>query len=126
MAYYSHHVFFCINRREDGRQCCAQSNALHMHDYLKRRAKEEGLSGPSGVRINTAGCLGRCGEGPVIVIYPDAVWYTYANEQDLEEILSEHLKSGRVVERLRLPEGPPSEGRAVFGSRLSPRTSDRG
>ncbi|QGU32005.1 (2Fe-2S) ferredoxin domain-containing protein [Thermochromatium tepidum] len=104
MAHYSYHVFFCTNRREDGRQCCAQSNASNMRDYLKRRAREEGLSGPGGVRVNIAGCLGRCVEGPTIVVYPDAVWYTYADEWDLEEILSEHLKAGRVVERLRLPE----------------------
>ncbi|MCK7575382.1 MAG: (2Fe-2S) ferredoxin domain-containing protein [Chromatiales bacterium] len=104
MARYSHHIFFCTNRREDGRQCCAQSNASNMRDYLKRRAKEEGLSGASGVRVNTAGCLGRCVDGPAIVVYPDAVWYTYADERDLEEILSEHLKAGRVVERLRLPD----------------------
>jgi (2Fe-2S) ferredoxin len=104
MAHYSHHIFFCTNRREDGRQCCDQSGATTMRDYLKRRAKEEGLSGPNGVRVNTAGCLGRCVDGPTIVVYPDAIWYTYANEQDLEEILSEHLKAGRVVERLRLRE----------------------
>lgn len=102
MGHYSHHVFFCTNQREDGRQCCAQSRAADMRDYLKRRAKEQGLSGPGGVRVNSAGCLGRCAEGPTVVVYPEGVWYSYASEEDLEEILREHLALGRVVERLRL------------------------
>ncbi|MBK1718920.1 (2Fe-2S) ferredoxin domain-containing protein [Thiocystis violacea] len=103
MPRYSHHVFFCTNRREDGRQCCAQSGSSAMRDYLKQRTKELGLAGPGGVRVNTAGCLGRCAEGPTIVVYPDGIWYSYANQDDLEEILREHLIEGRAVERLKLP-----------------------
>lgn len=103
MAFYRSHVFFCTNLREDGAQCCGQRGASALRDHLKRRAKELGLSGPGGVRINSAGCLGRCGEGPVIVVYPEAIWYRYVTEQDIEEILQEHLMRGRVVERLRLP-----------------------
>jgi (2Fe-2S) ferredoxin len=52
--------------------------------------------------INNAGCLDRCAEGPVIVIYPEAVWYTYVDHADLDEIIEEHLVNGRVVERLRI------------------------
>jgi (2Fe-2S) ferredoxin len=52
------------------------------------------------VRINTAGCLDRCAEGPVMVVYPEAVWYTYLDHEDIEEIIQEHLVNGRVVERL--------------------------
>lgn len=74
-----------------------------MRDYLKRRVKELKLSGLGGVRINTAGCLDRCTEGPVIVVYPESIWYTYVDTEDLEEILREHLTHGRVVERLKLP-----------------------
>lgn len=103
MAYYRYHVFFCTNQREEGRQCCAQCGARTMRDYLKRRTKELGLTGPGGVRINTAGCLDRCSEGPVLVVYPEGTWYTYVDSEDLEEILREHLTEGRVVERLRLP-----------------------
>ena len=103
MPYYSYHVFFCTNRREDGSQCCAQCGAQEMRDYLKKRTKELGIAGEGRVRINTAGCLDRCGEGPVVVVYPEGVWYTYVDREDLEEILTEHLIGGRVVERLRLP-----------------------
>jgi len=56
------------------------------------------------VRINKAGCLERCEEGPVIVVYPEGVWYTYLDESDIDEIVESHLKNGKVVERLRLPQ----------------------
>jgi (2Fe-2S) ferredoxin len=72
-----------------------------MRDYMKQRAKEMGFE-QRVVRINTAGCLDRCEEGPVIVIYPQGVWYTYVDKEDINEILSEHLQQGRIVERLRL------------------------
>ena len=103
MAYYKYHVFFCINAREDGSQCCAQCNAQGHRDYLKGKTKELGIAGPGGVRVNTAGCMDRCAEGPVVVVYPEGVWYTYVDRSDLDEILQEHLVGGRVVERLRLP-----------------------
>ncbi|MEY6433389.1 (2Fe-2S) ferredoxin domain-containing protein [Thioalkalicoccus limnaeus] len=108
MSYYRHHVFFCVNQRDRGARCCARSDAVAMRDYLKGRAKELGLAGPGGVRINTAGCLDRCACGPVIVVYPDAVWYSYRDRRDLDEILSEHLIAGRVVTRLLLSERGPA------------------
>ena len=103
MSYYRHHVFVCTNQREDGRQCCAECGSPALRDHLKRRTKELDITGPGGVRINIAGCLDRCAEGPVLVVYPEAVWYTYVDQEDLEEILTEHLVHGRIVERLRLP-----------------------
>ena len=47
-------------------------------------------------------CLDRCDEGPVLVVYPEAVWYTYVDREDIDEILSEHIENGRIVERLRI------------------------
>ena len=102
MSYYERHVFFCTNLREDGSACCQRFDALGMRDYMKQRSKELGLAGRGGVRINTAGCLDRCEEGPVIVVYPEGVWYTYVDREDLDEIIREHLQNGRVVERLRI------------------------
>lgn len=104
MSYYRHHVFICTNQRDDGSQCCGQCRASELRDWLKRRTKELDIARPGGVRINNAGCFGRCEEGPVLVVYPEAVWYTYVDREDLEEILTEHLVKGRVVERLRLPD----------------------
>ncbi|MEA3639610.1 MAG: (2Fe-2S) ferredoxin domain-containing protein [Lamprobacter sp.] len=104
MSYYKHHLFMCINERADGSQCCAQCNAQESRDFLKKRSKQLGIAGPGGVRINTAGCLDRCEEGPVAVLYPEGVWYTYVDKEDLEEILQSHLMKGKPVERLRLPD----------------------
>ena len=102
MSYYKHHVFFCQNRREAPESCCANHGATDMRDYCKRRVKELGLAGKGRVRVNQAGCLDRCEEGPVMVVYPEAIWYTYVDKADIDEIIAEHLVHGKVVERLKL------------------------
>ena len=58
--------------------------------------------GPGGVRVNKAGCLDRCAGGPVAVVYPEAVWYTFVDQADIDEIVESHLVNGQVVDRLRL------------------------
>ena len=73
-----------------------------MQQHAKERVKALGLSGPGKVRINKAGCLDRCDEGPCIVVYPEAVWYTYVDRHDIDEIVDSHLVNGRVVDRLRI------------------------
>ena len=73
-----------------------------MRDYAKSKVKALGLSGAGKVRINSAGCLDRCKEGPVLVVYPEAVWYTYVDREDIDEIVHEHLQNGKVVERLKI------------------------
>lgn len=102
MSYYKHHVFFCCNQRPAGETCCNNSGAQQMRDYAKKQVKALGLAGEGKVRVNQAGCLDRCELGPVMVVYPEEVWYTYVDKQDVDEIIEEHLKNGRVVERLRL------------------------
>lgn len=102
MSFYRRHVFFCVNQREAGETCCANFGARQMRDYAKQRIKDLGLHGEGEMRINMAGCLGRCEQGPVIVVYPEEVWYTYVDEEDIDEIIEEHLLNGRVVERLRI------------------------
>ncbi len=102
MSYYKHHVFFCCNQREPGENCCQNHKADELRDYAKNRVKALGLAGKAKVRVNKAGCLDRCDEGPVIVVYPEEIWYTYVDKADIDEIVEEHLKHGRVVERLRI------------------------
>jgi len=102
MSYYRYHVFFCVNQREGGEACCGNHDAQAMRDYAKARIKELGLAGAGGVRINNAGCLDRCEEGPCVVVYPEAIWYTYVDREDIDEIIVEHLQNGRIVSRLRI------------------------
>jgi (2Fe-2S) ferredoxin len=99
MSFYDKHIFFCTNQREPGEGCCNDLGAQTMRDYAKDKVKAQGIP---GVRVNSAGCLGRCDLGPVIVIYPEAVWYTYIDESDIDEIIDSHLKNGQVVERLKV------------------------
>jgi (2Fe-2S) ferredoxin len=104
MSYYSKHVFFCCNQRDAkaDRPSCNAKGASQLRDYAKGRIKALGLAGEGRIRINQAGCLDRCEEGPCIVVYPDAVWYTYVDQHDIDEIIEEHLQNGRIVERLRM------------------------
>ncbi|SEN72564.1 (2Fe-2S) ferredoxin domain-containing protein [Nitrosomonas marina] len=102
MSYYQYHVFFCVNQREGAAVCCNNMNAQAMRDYAKDRIKSLRLNGKNKVRINNAGCLDRCDEGPVLVVYPDEVWYTYIDKEDIDEIIDEHLINGRIVERLTI------------------------
>ena len=102
MNYYKHHVFFCCNQRDGTRVCCNDRGATGLRDYAKARIKKLGLAGPGNIRINQAGCLDRCDEGPVIVVYPEGIWYTYVDREDVDEIIDEHLLHGRVVERLKI------------------------
>lgn len=104
MSYYRHHLFFCCNQREAGtRVCCNDAGASRMRDYAKSRVKKLGLNGPGKVRVNQAGCLERCEEGPCLVVYPEGVWYRYRDEADIDAILEEHVIGGVPVARLRLP-----------------------
>ncbi len=102
MSHFSHHVFFCCNQRAAGENCCNNHGASDLRDYAKSKVKSLKLSGEGKVRVNMAGCLDRCDLGPVIVVYPEEVWYTYVDREDIDEIISEHLQNGRIVERLRL------------------------
>ena len=77
-------------------------DAMELRNYAKQRTKELRIAGEGGVRVNSAGCLDRCSEGPVCVVYPEAVWYTYADRADIDEIVDEHLVNGRPVARLRI------------------------
>lgn len=103
-SYYERHIFFCLNERKNGEACCAQFNAQAAFDRCKTQIKIAGLSGPGKVRINKAGCLDRCAAGPVAVVYPEAVWYSFVDLADIDEIVESHLKNGKVVERLVTPE----------------------
>lgn len=98
--YFKHHVFFCLNQRDNGEDCCMNKGAEAAFEYMKSKVKQLKLNGAGNVRINRAGCLDRCGEGPLMVVYPEAVWYTFIDNADLDEIIENHLVNGQVVKRL--------------------------
>lgn len=102
--HYRLHVFVCTNERPDGKRACGGSGAIPLQAYLKQRARELGLG---GIRVNKAGCLDRCSQGPLLVVYPEGVWYGYSSQADLDEILTVHLRDGGRVERLMLDRAAP-------------------
>lgn len=99
-THFQHHVFVCLNQRDNGQDCCMPKGAQTTFDYMKAKVKSLKLNGKGNVRINRAGCLDRCGKGPVMVIYPEAVWYTFVDESDIDEIIESHLVNGVPVKRL--------------------------
>jgi (2Fe-2S) ferredoxin len=92
----------CTNDRKDGGVCCQRFATRNFRKYMKNKCKELDIHNLGQIRINSGGCMGRCNEGPVIVIYPEAVWYTFVDEEDLDEIIESHLIKGKVVQRLLL------------------------
>jgi (2Fe-2S) ferredoxin len=104
MDYYKHHVFFCLNLRTNGETSCDQHGATQLFDYAKKQCKELNLSGKHQVRVNRAGCLDRCELGPVMVVYPQGIWYQFVDESDIDEIIQSHFMQGVPVERLMLNE----------------------
>lgn len=101
--YFKHHIFFCLNERGSDQASCAQHQAQAAFEHCKAAVKSAGLAGPGGVRVNKAGCQDRCAAGPVAVVYPEGVWYTYVDTADIDEIVHSHLQKGQTVTRLLTP-----------------------
>ncbi len=103
-AMYRQHLFFCTNQRDNGKACCQDFDAQGMRDYAKALCKSKNMD---DVRVNQAGCLGQCSRGPVLVVYPDNVWYQYVDEADIEEIIVQHIENHSVVTRLQIHSDKP-------------------
>ena len=85
------HVAVCTN------QTCAADGAPAVLERLRQAARD---SDQCDVRITRSSCLGRCGEGPMVSVYPDGVWYGDVGETDAERIVSDHLDRDRIVSEL--------------------------
>jgi sirohydrochlorin cobaltochelatase len=92
----SAHVLVCKHKT------CLRQGAKASAKALKRALKEQDLRGQ--VMITKVNCLDQCGRGPVMVVYPDGVWYGGVDEETAREIVTEHLEEGRVVEKRVLHE----------------------
>ena len=100
MGHYEKHLFFCVNQKADGKKCCQDADAMVMCQYAKQKLKALARHGKGQFRVSHSGCLGRCAQGPSLVIYPEGIWYTYQNKTDIDEIICEYLLKGNVVTRL--------------------------
>lgn len=104
MSFYQRHLFFCINIRKSGKKCCGQNQSEQICKYAKQRCKQLNMYGPGKIRISSSSCLGRCSLGPIAVVYPDGVWYSYQTTDDIDEIIEQHLINNKPVSRLKLPD----------------------
>lgn len=94
MGQYETHVFVCTS----GDSCPIQGNVEQFVKYLRDESVKAGRK--TDVRINKAGCFSQCGHGPMMVVYPDNVWYGNVQESDLKEIFESHIRDGKPVTRL--------------------------
>lgn len=106
MSQFKKHVFICTQ----GPYCCFDGDTEAIFERMKRQVGACGLN--EEVRINRAGCLNQCGHGPMLVVYPEAIWYSGVQADDVDEIVNEHLVDGQVVERLCF-HAPPGNNKRV-------------
>ena len=103
MGQYERHVFVCTS----GKTCPTQDSKA-VFAAIRTAVVDAGIKGH--VRVNHSGCLGQCGHGPMVVVYPDDVWYNKVQPSDATQIVSEHLVGNRPVDALRYV-APPGDNK---------------
>ncbi len=105
MAKFHKHILICTHERAEGnsRGCCKHADSVSVLAEFKKQIAERGLK--RKIRANQSGCLDQCAHGPVMVVYPDAVWYGAVRPENVSEILDKHVLGGHPVEDLQIADG---------------------
>lgn len=97
---YRRHAFVCTNQKAEGKKCCGETHGKALVAMFKDKLKEANLH--HEIRIQAAGCLDVCKQGPGMVIYPEGIFYGNVQQEDVDEIFNSHIVNGQVVQRLKL------------------------
>ena len=98
MEPFCHHVFVCTQQKPEGVASCPCNGSWGVLQTLERELVAQGID--DQVQVTTCGCLGLCDDGPIVIVYPDGVWYRGVKEADVPEIAASHLRGGKPVSRL--------------------------
>ena len=102
MVQPKYHIFICTSCRMNGQQkgYCFQKGSVDIVQKFMQEIEDRDLSGD--VVINNTGCFGICEKGPVMVVYPEGVWYGNVTADDVERIFNEHIEGGKPVKDLMI------------------------
>ena len=97
-----YHIFVCTSSRINGQQkgYCHSKGGVDLVMKFMEEIEERELGGE--VFVNNTGCFGICEQGPIVVVYPDNVWYKAVTIADVETIMEEHIEGGRPVAALEI------------------------
>jgi len=95
---FRYHAFVCTQEKPEGVPCCSAAGSFRFLDALHGALGAQGLA--DEVQVSSCGCLGICDSGPVMIVYPEGVWYTKLTANDVPEIVSSHFQAGKKVARL--------------------------
>ncbi len=102
MVNLKHHIFVCTSCRMNGQQkgLCYSKESVDIVQRLIEAIEDLDLSGE--VMITNTGCFGICNQGPIMVVYPEGIWYGAVTEEDIDIIVEQHIMNGTPVESLRI------------------------
>lgn len=111
MEPFRQHLFVCTQEKPEGVTSCPCNGSWRVLAALEREVAAQGLD--AEVQLSTCGCLGLCDDGPIVVAYPDGVWYHKVQESDVPEIVSSHLRDGNVVPHLAWTDAPAMKAQSL-------------
>ena len=97
-----HHILVCSSSRINGQQkgACLNRNSIQVLSKFMEEIEDRELDGE--VFLTNTGCYAACEDGPIVVVYPEGVWYGKVTPDDVEEIMDSHIENGEIVERLTI------------------------
>jgi (2Fe-2S) ferredoxin len=97
-----YHIFVCTSCRINGQQkgYCYSKDSVDIIQRFMEEIDDRDLS--SEVMVTNTGCFGICDKGPIVVVYPEGVWYGNVTEDDVEKIVEQHIEGGTIVKELQI------------------------